>query len=115
MRWIETVRRRFSSLPLGAKLAWLSAGLSALFVAAASRYRTSIVTGTDLSSLRAVHVALDPDVPSDTGVYGVIDMTAGTYSVAAVPLVSANRTLGAILLGQRIDAAYLAAITRMFD
>src|SRR5438105_8647123 len=34
MRWIETVRRRFSSLPLGAKLAWLSAGLSALFVAA---------------------------------------------------------------------------------
>jgi C4-dicarboxylate-specific signal transduction histidine kinase len=31
---METARRRFSSLPLGAKLAWLSAGLSALFVAA---------------------------------------------------------------------------------
>src|SRR5437762_905825 len=34
MRWIETARRRYASLPLGAKLAWLSAGLSALFVAA---------------------------------------------------------------------------------
>src|SRR5687768_2477360 len=33
-RWIETLRRRFASLSLGAKLAWLSAGLSALFVAA---------------------------------------------------------------------------------
>jgi signal transduction histidine kinase/CheY-like chemotaxis protein len=222
MRWIDTVRRRFSSLPLGAKLAWLSAGLSALFVAAtliplsittrqaarqiiatelrqtqralienqsqelfrleytatligqtstiraaiaedrsqvqqrahrrgldpvlvvtvraalnealpkvnkdlivitddsgrvfaaASRYRTSIVTGTDLSSLQAVHVALDPDVPADTGVYGVIDLSAGTYSVAAVPLVSGGRTLGAILLGQRIDSTYLASVRRTF-
>ena len=223
MRWIETARRRFSSLPLGAKLAWLSAGLSALFVAAtliplsistrqttrqiiatelrqtqralienqsqelfrleytatligqtstiraaiaedrsqvqqrahrrgldpvlvvtvraaleealpkvnkdlivitddsgrvfaaASRYRTPIVTGTDLSSLQAVHVALDPDVPPDTGVYGVINLSTGAYSVAAVPLVSGGRTLGAILLGQRIDSAYVEAVRRTFD
>ena len=223
MRWVAIVRQRFSSLPLGAKLAWLSAGLSALFVAAtliplsvstrqttrqiiatelrqtqrallanqsqelsrleytakligqnstlmaaiaedrsqvrehahrrgldpvlvvtvraalaealpkvgrdlivitddsgrvfaaASRHRTSIVTGTDLSSLRAVHVALDPDVPADTGVYGVIDLSASTYSVAAVPLVSSGHTLGAILLGQRIDSTYLASMRRAFD
>src|SRR4051812_5566812 len=209
-RWIETARQRYASLPLGAKLAWLSAGLSALFVAAtfiplsistrqstrqmiatelqqtqralienqsrelsrleytakligqnstlmaaiaedrsqglerrhrkglnpvlvvtvraaleealpkvnrdlivitddsgrvfaaASRDSTSIVTGTDLSSMQAVHIALDPEVPADTGVYGVIDLRSRTYSVAAVPLVSSGRTLGAILLGQRI-------------
>src|SRR3954469_11034853 len=204
-RWIATTRQRYSSLPLGAKLAWLSAALSALFVAAtfiplsistrqstrqmiatelqqtqralienqsrelsrleytakligqnstlmaaiaedrsqglerrqrhglnpvlvvtvraalaealpkvdrdlivitddsgrvfaaASRDSTSMTTGTDLSSLKAVQVALDPDVPADTGVYGAIDLSTGTYSVAAVPLVSAGRTLGAIL------------------
>ena len=69
---------------------------------------------TDLSSVEAVKVALDPDVPADTGVYGVIDAGAVAFSIAAVPLVSAGRTLGVILLGERIDSAYLASRKGMF-
>jgi signal transduction histidine kinase len=70
---------------------------------------------TDLSSFEAVRVALDPNAPADTSAYGVLDLSDRSYSVAAVPLVSAGRTLGAVLLGQRIDSAYLAAVSTRFD
>ena len=69
---------------------------------------------TDLSTLDAVKVALDPAAPSDTGVYGVLDVDSVSYSVAAVPLVSGGSTLGALLVGERIDSAYLARVKDMF-
>jgi signal transduction histidine kinase len=77
----------------------------------------SIVLGrrTNLSSLEAVRVALDPNAPADTGAYGVLDVGEREFSVASVPLVSAGRTLGAILLGERIDSAYLARVQSRFD
>ena len=83
--------------------------------AVASRDSATLPARTDLSSLEAVKVALDPAAPADTGVYGVLDVGTRSYSVAAVPLVSAGRTLGAILLGQRIDSAYIASVKSMFE
>jgi signal transduction histidine kinase len=68
----------------------------------------------DLSTLDAVKVALDPAAPSDTGVYGVLDVGDASYSVAAVPLVSGGSTLGALLVGERIDSAYLGRVKDMF-
>ena len=70
---------------------------------------------TSLSSLEAVRVALDPNAPADTAIYGVLDFPSRSYSVAAVPLVSAGRTFGAVLLGERIDSAYLARVKALFD
>lgn len=83
--------------------------------AAAARDSTLIGSGTDLGKLEAVKIALDPDIPADTGVYGVIETGDAAYSVAVVPLVSAGRTLGAILLGERIDAEYLGAMKSAFE
>jgi signal transduction histidine kinase len=81
----------------------------------ASRDTGRLGPRADLSSLEAVRVALDPEAPADTGVYGVLDVPPFSYSVAAVPLVSAGRTLGAVLLGERIDSAYLAGVQSRFD
>ena len=53
-----------------------------------SRYRTSLAPGANLGTLQAVRVALDPEMPADTGVYGVIGMNNSVYSIAAVPLVT---------------------------
>jgi signal transduction histidine kinase len=83
--------------------------------ASAATDSTAIGRRTDLSVLDAVKAALDPNAPSDSGSYGVLDAGSRSYSVAAVPLVSAGRTLGAILLGQRIDSAYIADVKSRFD
>jgi signal transduction histidine kinase len=81
----------------------------------ASRDSLRLDRTVDLSSLEAVKVALDPNAPADTGVYGVLDVPPFSYSVAAVPLVSAGRTLGAVILGERIDSTWLAGVQSRFD
>jgi signal transduction histidine kinase/CheY-like chemotaxis protein len=86
-----------------------------VFTAMSRAGRSPLESGADLSSLPAVHVALDPAAPADTGVYGVLDLPSSVYSVAAVPLVSAGRTLGAIIIGRRIDSTYLGSLGRVFD
>jgi signal transduction histidine kinase/ActR/RegA family two-component response regulator len=80
-----------------------------------SRDGVSLGRKTDLSSFAAVKTALDPEAPADISAYGVLDLPRHSYSVAAVPLVSAGRTLGAVLLGERIDTAYLAAVKSRFE
>jgi signal transduction histidine kinase len=74
----------------------------------------AVSRGMDLSSLEAVKVVLDPAAPADTSLYGVLDLGGRAYSVASVPLVSGGRTLGAVLLGERIDSAYVGRVRRMF-
>ena len=83
--------------------------------ASAATDSAAIGRRTDLSALEAVKAALDPNAPADSGSYGVLDAGPNSYSVAAVPLVSAGRTLGAILLGERIDSAYIAEVKSRFD
>ena len=83
--------------------------------ASATKDGESLARKTDLSSFDAVKAALDPNAPADTGAYGVLDIAPRQWSVAAVPLVSAGRTLGAVLLGQRIDSAYLGDVKSRFE
>jgi signal transduction histidine kinase len=83
--------------------------------AAASSDSAPLAEGSSLASLEAVKVALDPEVPADTGVYGVLDIGSDFFSIAAVPLVTAGRTLGVVLLGERVDSAYLTSIKSVFD
>jgi signal transduction histidine kinase len=85
-----------------------------VFAGAASD-KTPPMKSMDLSALEAVRVVLDPMVRADTGVYGVLDVPPKSYSVAAVPLVAAGRTFGAILLGERIDSTYFARVKSLFD
>ena len=86
-----------------------------LVFAGAASDKTPPKKSMDLSALEAVRVVLDPMVRADTGVYGVLDVPPKSYSVAAVPLVAAGRTFGAILLGERIDSTYFARVNSLFD
>jgi signal transduction histidine kinase len=80
--------------------------------ASAAKDGESLGRKTDLSTFDAVKVALDPNAPADTGAYGVLDVAPRSWSVAAVPLVSAGRTLGAVLLGERLDSTIAAVKSR---
>jgi signal transduction histidine kinase/ActR/RegA family two-component response regulator len=71
--------------------------------------RASLRRGDRLSSLPAVAAALDPAAPADTGDLAVLETSAGYFQVGVYPLVQDGITLGALLLGQRLDSAFVVA------
>src|SRR4029079_5520300 len=71
--------------------------------------RAAIVRGTNLAGLAAVRRVLDANAPADSGALGVMRTDAGHYQVAAYPLVQGGITLGSLVLGRRIDSAFVAA------
>ncbi len=75
--------------------------------AAAARDGAIVPRGTSLLSLKAVQRALDPTARADTGDLAVLRTDAGHLEVAVYPLVQAGYTLGALVLGRRLDSAFL--------
>ncbi len=77
----------------------------------------AVPRGTSLAGLAAVHRVLDPSVPSDSGALGVLqtDAGGGHFQVAAYPLVQAGITLGSLVLGRRLDSAFVAAARAASD
>jgi C4-dicarboxylate-specific signal transduction histidine kinase len=70
---------------------------------------------TSLSGLAAVHRVLDANAPADSGALGVLQTDAGHFQVAAYPLVQAGITLGSLVLGRRLDSAFVAAARAASD
>jgi signal transduction histidine kinase len=68
----------------------------------------SLARGARLSSLPVVSHALDPRTPSDSGGLAVLETDAGYFQVAVHPLVQDGFTLGALLLGHRLDSMFVA-------
>jgi len=68
----------------------------------------SLPRGTRLGTLRAVQHVLDPAAPADSGNLAVLRTGTGYFEVAVYPLVQDGFTLGALVLGQRLDSAFVA-------
>jgi len=68
-----------------------------------------IARGTSLAGLAAVHRVLEASAPADSGALGVLQTGTRHYQVAAYPLVQAGITLGSLVLGRRLDSAFIAA------
>ncbi len=75
----------------------------------------AVARGTSLSALAAVHRVLDTNAPADSGALGVLRTDAGYFQVAAYPLVQAGITLGSLVLGRRLDSAFVAAARAASD
>ncbi len=71
--------------------------------------------GTSLAGLAAVQHALDATRPAGLGDLGVVRTDSGYFQVAAYPLVQDGFTLGALLLGQRLDSTFVASARAASD
>jgi signal transduction histidine kinase/ActR/RegA family two-component response regulator len=71
--------------------------------------------GTRLGTLRAVQHVLDPNAPADSGKLAVLRTGAVYFQVAVYPLVQDGFTLGALLLGERLDSGFVAAARAASD
>ena len=82
--------------------------------AATARDAESPVRGKDLSRLPAVRRALDPFVIADSGELAVF-RSDHDYHVAVYPILQGEYTIGALMLGQRLEAGLVAAVRAAFD
>ena len=84
-------------------------------LAGAARRGMGVANGTSLLALPAVRHALDPRAPADSGALAVLRTETGYAQVAVYPIVQSGFTLGALVLGRRIDAGFAASQRAMAD
>jgi len=83
--------------------------------AAAARPGTLVPRGTNLLALNAVRHVLDPTVPADSGDLAALRTDSGDLEVAVYPIVQDGITLGTLILGRRLDAAFIASARAASD
>ena len=71
--------------------------------------------GIDLSGVGAVRRVLDPAATADSGDLAVIRVGAMNYQAGVYPLVLDGYAIGAVLLGERLDAGLVASARAAFD
>ena len=71
--------------------------------------------GTSLFALAAVRHAIDQRASADSGVMTVLHTDSGYVQVAVYPVVQNGFTLGALVLGRRIDANFAATQDAIAD
>ena len=84
-------------------------------LAASTRGGGAPRAGVALGDVPAVRRALDPDAPVDTANVGVVQVGDYYYTAAAAPIMLDGYTIGAVLLGTRIDQAYVGSLHESFD
>ncbi|MDB4876967.1 MAG: periplasmic sensor hybrid histidine kinase [Gemmatimonadetes bacterium] len=88
---------------------------SARVFAAAGRRGATIARGTSLLASKAVRQVLDPNLPADFGDLAVLRTDSGELEIAVYPLVLDGFTLGALVLGRRLDSAFVATARAASD
>jgi signal transduction histidine kinase/ActR/RegA family two-component response regulator len=88
---------------------------SGAVLAEASRRGVDVPHGRSLLSVAAVRHALDPNAPADTGAMAVLRTDSGFVEVAVYPVVQRGFTLGALVLGRRLDSAFVASQSATLD
>jgi signal transduction histidine kinase/ActR/RegA family two-component response regulator len=83
--------------------------------AAADRFGSPMRSGTSLLSLAAVRHAVDPNAPADTGAMAVLRTDSGFVEVAVYPMVQDGFTLGSLVVGRRLDAAFISGASATAD
>ncbi|HKW42243.1 MAG TPA: ATP-binding protein [Gemmatimonadales bacterium] len=84
-------------------------------LAATDRNGTAPRVGDDFSSLPAVRRALDPPQGDAAASLGVARLRGVDFTVGCVPIVLQDYPIGALLVGDRLDAPHLARLRTMFD
>jgi signal transduction histidine kinase/CheY-like chemotaxis protein len=87
---------------------------SARVFAAAGTGERAVEPGTSLASLDAVRRVLDPRAPAFAEP-AVLRTTSGYFHVAVYPVIQDGFTLGALLLGERLDMKFVAAARAASD
>jgi signal transduction histidine kinase len=87
---------------------------SARVFASAGSVERAIERGTSLATLAAVKHALDPNAPASAEL-AVLRTSSGYFQVAVFPLIQDGFTLGALLLGERLDVKFVAAARAASD
>jgi signal transduction histidine kinase/ActR/RegA family two-component response regulator len=88
---------------------------SARVFAAAVRSGALVPRGTSLLALNAVRHVLDPSVPADSGDLAALRTESGDLEIAVYPIVQDGVTLGTLILGRRLDAAFIASARAASD
>ncbi|HEY4219403.1 MAG TPA: ATP-binding protein [Gemmatimonadaceae bacterium] len=83
--------------------------------AAASRPGITAPRGTSLMSSKAVQHVLDINVPADSGDLAVLRTDAGELEIAAYPLTLDGYTMGALVLGRRLDSLFVSTARSASD
>ena len=83
--------------------------------AAASRSGALVPRGTSLLALKAVRHVLDPTAPADSGDLAALRTETGDLEVAVYPIVQDGFTLGTLILGRRLDEAFIASARAASD
>ena len=101
----DELRRRLASV--GGDLLLVTDDSGRVF-ASAGRGAAAVPRGTDLTPLAAVRRVLDPSAPADSGALAVLRTRSAQFQVAAYPLVPGGITVGSLVLGRRLDSAFVA-------
>jgi len=86
-----------------------------VFASATARAAIAPAGATDFSGVPAVRRAIDPSAPADRGELGVLTQNGVIYQVAVHPLVLDGYTIGALVLGSRLDSGFVASARAAFD
>ncbi|MDB4913341.1 MAG: Blue-light-activated protein [Gemmatimonadetes bacterium] len=86
-------------------------------IAAYRRNADSSLRGLDLSSLPAVHHALDASLVtiSDEPYLAGLEVGSMFYGVGVAPLINDGFTIGTIIVGERVDSSLVASLRRAFE
>jgi signal transduction histidine kinase/ActR/RegA family two-component response regulator len=114
---VATVERELANLVTraGRDLVLVTNDSGRVFASAATPGTQRPRRGADLSSLEAVRTALSPFTSADSGSLAVFRDGRNTYQLAVYPLVMDGFTIGALLLGERIDDRLVRLVRQGFD
>ena len=83
-------------------------------LAATERHGARPRVGADLMLLPVVRRALDPSLPTDVSNFGVGQVGADYFQIVSVPIVLQGFPIGALILGERLDGAFLHGLRELF-
>ena len=84
-------------------------------LAASERQGARPAPGDDLGSLAVVRRALDPNLPADASNFGVVQFHDAYFQIGCVPITLQDVPIGALMVGERMDAAFLRRLRESFD
>ena len=84
-------------------------------LAASERSGASPAWGDDLSAWSVVRRALDPSLPADTSNFGVARLHDVYFQIGCVPITLQDVPIGALIVGERMDATFLRRLRESFD
>jgi signal transduction histidine kinase len=101
----------------------LESGKDILFVtdetgrvfASAARSGVPVPAGTDLSGMRTIREGLDVSERVARGGLAVLRQPGSDYQVAVYPVELGGYTLGTLVLGERLDSAFVTSARAAFD